>query len=149
VALYPVIWILDRALLLLLKFDSFKEHRRWWDRTLGFLWLAWILHWVPFFGFGGRCLYSHSYLPAFAFATMLAAGMVDFFARIFSQTSSGAQKATWMKMLGTKCVWAIALIVAICCTWSFVHFSPLTYGTDVGSMEDLLRRQWMDTYTFS
>ncbi|KAH6576752.1 hypothetical protein BASA50_004092 [Batrachochytrium salamandrivorans] len=78
---YIVLWGVDR-ICLRRGIDDFGDNaRRWWDRAIGFLLVAWLMHWIPFFAMG-RMLFLHHYLPAFIFSTMVAAALFDFLVRV-------------------------------------------------------------------
>lgn len=49
VLLYAAMWILDRILLQRGIDDFGANVRQYWDRSIGFLCITWVLHWVPFF----------------------------------------------------------------------------------------------------
>jgi dolichyl-phosphate-mannose-protein mannosyltransferase len=110
------------------------QARRWWDRSLGFLWLTWMLHWIPFFVMG-RMLFLHHYLPSFIYACMILAGLFEFIGRILVQNMSLEEMKnnklpikSWFKNQGGKIYWAILIVVGLVYLWSFLHFMPLTYG---------------------
>jgi dolichyl-phosphate-mannose-protein mannosyltransferase len=88
------------------------------SRSSGFLYLGWVVHYIPFF-FMKRELYLHHYLPAFYFAVLL-------FTMFFDLAISGLSRSR--KMLASALV--IMLIL-----WSFSKFSPLTFGSPMSDSQ--------------
>lgn len=78
------------------------------------LWLGWMVHYVPFW-FMGRILYFHHYFPALCFSCMLSGVLIDFTLHF----------CRWMGPNTYKLV-AYSFIAVI--ILSFYMFSPLAYG---------------------
>ena len=125
--------------------------RRWWNRSIGFLWIAWALHWIPFF-LMGRMLFLHHYLPSFIFSTMITACMFEFIGRILNQDMSKVKGKMsiplreWLVKPGSLSYTLFLSIISVICIWSFHYFSPLTYGLGFESKELLRSRKWMDSW---
>ncbi|KXS13508.1 glycosyltransferase family 39 protein [Gonapodya prolifera JEL478] len=77
IALFALVWILDKVLLRRGVDEVGGVNRRWADRALGFIFIGWGLHYLPFF-LMGRALFLHHYLPALVFGYIGTGGMVDF-----------------------------------------------------------------------
>lgn len=80
---FAALWVLDRLALQRNVDEMGMKVRLWWDRSVGFLFLAWFLHFFPFF-LMGRSLFLHHYFPAFVLSCMCSAGIVDFLAKFLS-----------------------------------------------------------------
>jgi dolichyl-phosphate-mannose-protein mannosyltransferase len=103
-------------------------------RTGGFLLMAYILHYFPFFTMS-RSLYLHHYLPAFMISCMATGVLLDHGVRM-----EGTKRRLHRTGLGL-----IAGIMSMLVIATFVYFSPLTYGTDI-STDDLSAKKWMSTW---
>lgn len=84
---------------------------------LGFLVVAWFLHYIPFF-LMGRQLFLHHYLPALYFSILLFAAMMDVF--IFNNFAIRVPR--WLKVAAFLAALALTMV-------AFVALAPLTYGT--------------------
>ncbi|KAJ3412522.1 hypothetical protein HDV05_000660 [Chytridiales sp. JEL 0842] len=80
--LYVAFFLLDRIVARRGVDELGMSIRRWWDRSVGFFFLAWILHWAPFF-LMGRMLFLHHYLPSYIYSAIIATLVVEFVGRIF------------------------------------------------------------------
>jgi dolichyl-phosphate-mannose-protein mannosyltransferase len=119
--------------------------RKWWLRTSGFLLAAWGFHYFPFF-LMGRQLFLHHYLPAYIFSTMIVACLWDFIFRVSFVTFVSSEKHWNASRLGTKSLWIFVSVLLVVFTWSFFYFSPLSYGTGFGSLEQLESRKWFKSW---
>lgn len=150
--LYAVLWLIDR-ILLRRGIDDFGFHaRRWWDRSLGFLWILWAIHWFPFF-LMGRMLFLHHYLPSFIFSTMITAGLADFLFRILLIKIPARDVADlklpvskWINTPSSKTFIVFVSIVCLAAFCVFIYFSPLTYGTGFSTIERLRARKWISSW---
>jgi dolichyl-phosphate-mannose-protein mannosyltransferase len=96
---------------------------------IGFLMMAWALHYLPFFTMV-RTLYLHHYLPSYMMSAMIAGGILEYVWRVTKhRTLASALLFTWAR----------ATIVV------FFYFSPLTYGTKI-STEMLSSRKWHSSW---
>ncbi|KAI9012737.1 Dolichyl-phosphate-mannose-protein mannosyltransferase-domain-containing protein [Gaertneriomyces semiglobifer] len=139
VIIYMATWVADR-LLLRRGIDGLGvEPRRWWDRSLGFVFLCWLMHWIPFF-LQARMLFLHHYLPSFIFSAMVLACVCEFFTGSVPRNVSLSQND--LKR------WAgVAAGIAVAGA-SFYYFSPMTYGLSFKSAQDITARKWVPTWDF-
>ncbi|KAJ3222116.1 hypothetical protein HK099_002695 [Clydaea vesicula] len=152
VFMFPALWLMDR-LFLQRNIDDFGLHaRRWFDRSVGFLWLTWALHWVPFF-IMGRMLFLHHYLPSFIYSTMIAAGVFEFLGRVVNQImplhvmqNKKAPIGSWLVTQGSAYYWLFLLLCGLFCLASAYYFAPLTYGSGFPSIEALRGRKWFESW---
>ena len=97
----------------------------------GFLFMSWLLHWLPFFGMQ-RQLFLHHYLPALFFAIILAALQ---FERLSVQFMSERKRIITLALLTIA---GIAL---------FFAFIPLGYGLKM-TKKQCLRLKWLPRWDF-
>lgn len=81
----------------------------------GFLFMSWLLHWVPFFAMQ-RQLFLHHYLPALYFAVLLLAVQLN---HAFYHSPIGTSNKFKGAICGALVISAIA---------AFVAYAPLSYG---------------------
>lgn len=108
--------------------ESWRGIRERVDNAGGMLFLAWMLHFLPFFMLH-RQLFLYHYFPALYFSILMFGFSVDL---VFSRSSKSVK---WVLSLG------LALSIVAC----FVLWSPWTYGLTVTTKycESLkLRSQW-------
>jgi dolichyl-phosphate-mannose-protein mannosyltransferase len=67
---FAVLWVVDRILLRRGIDDLGLPMRRWWDRAVGWMFITWLCHWLPFF-LMGRQLFLHHYLPSYIISVMI------------------------------------------------------------------------------
>ncbi|XP_012275961.1 protein O-mannosyl-transferase 2 isoform X2 [Orussus abietinus] len=107
------------------------------------LFMGWILHYVPFWGMG-RVLYFHHYFPAVLFSSMLSGVTLNY-------TLEGLQ-LIFPGRLGQTLYHTIIGVVISSVGYSFYLFSPLAYGMDGPTASDpespLHSLRWMDTWEF-
>ncbi|KAJ3024967.1 UNVERIFIED_CONTAM: hypothetical protein HDU68_007603 [Siphonaria sp. JEL0065] len=159
VAMFVGIWLVDR-IVLRRQIDLFGPSiRRWSDNALGFLFLAWLLHWIPFF-LMGRMLFLHHYLPSFIFSTMLAAALCDFVFRIANERDpislTGGNRAVaatvpffvYFRSSPLGNVLYVAVLVALmgAFLWAFAFFSPISYGYGLPDVEAIRARKWFKSW---
>ncbi|ORY38992.1 PMT-domain-containing protein [Rhizoclosmatium globosum] len=159
VAMFMGIWIVDR-IVLRRQIDLFGPNvRRWFDNAIGFLFLAWLLHWIPFF-LMGRMLFLHHYLPSFIFSTMLAAALMDFMFRIVNEKDPirlvGGNKAVaatvpyfvYFKSSPYGNLLFVTVLVGLtgAFLWAFGYFSPLSYGYGLPDVEAIRARKWFKSW---
>lgn len=102
-----------------------------YDETCSFLFMAWALHYFPFF-IMSRQLFLHHYLPALWFSVLL-------FCTAFDYLTSTLRPRTRVQ------IGAFFLILVI---WSYAYFSPLSYAKPWtrGKCE---KAKWLKTWDFS
>jgi len=151
---YCTIWFLDR----------FLEHRGihhlhprirlWWDRTAGFIFIGYLLHYLPFF-IMGRSLFLHHYLPASIFGFMNVGTLIEFLYTYILATNDQEKKDTTVK--DDKVIYQpefspmqpmIAGLFSFISACAFIYFSPIVYGLKLNSHDDLLSRKWLDSWDF-
>ncbi|XP_048585823.1 protein O-mannosyl-transferase 2 isoform X2 [Nematostella vectensis] len=94
--------------------------RKRMESVVGWLLLAWALHYFPFYAMG-RVLYFHHYFPAYLFTAMLAGVVCEYCCESFS---SLPQLRKWKSAIY---VTSVSLIISMCVI-SFYLFRGLTYG---------------------
>ncbi|KAI8618004.1 Dolichyl-phosphate-mannose-protein mannosyltransferase-domain-containing protein [Chytriomyces sp. MP71] len=159
VGIYAGIWVVDR-ILFRRQLDLFGPSlRRWLDRGPGFLFLAWLLHWLPFF-LMGRMLFLHHYLPSFIFSTLLATALLDFIFRLSVERSPTAFTGgdeiaalcvpffVWIRGSPYGNVLYTTVLVALLAAflWCFAYFSPLAFGYGFDNVDDLRARKWFKSW---
>ncbi|KAJ3278129.1 hypothetical protein HK104_002629 [Borealophlyctis nickersoniae] len=147
--MFLAMWILDRLLMRRGLDDFGPPVRRWWDRSIGFLFLTWLLHWVPFF-LMGRMLFLHHYLPSFIFSAMTTAAVFEFIGRVVGESGRNVSYNTpitvWMRTQGSVgYLAALGVFIAVFVA-SFAYFAPLTYGLGFESVESLRTRKWLSSW---
>nr|KAJ3407780.1 hypothetical protein HK105_003295 [Polyrhizophydium stewartii] len=153
VAFYGALWLVDRLCLRRGLDDFGANARRWWDRAIGYLVVAWALHWLPFF-LMGRMLFLHHYLPAFIYSTMVAAALFDFlgravFAHVPRRGGAAGQAVpvgVWFSAGPSIAYYAVLAGVLAACMWSFWYFSPYSYGSGFATVEQLRAHKWLSTW---
>ncbi|KAL0269518.1 UNVERIFIED_CONTAM: hypothetical protein PYX00_007222 [Menopon gallinae] len=153
----PVIWwgnlvFLPLALLLML-YDSVREKRSGVDKSgSGYrkrmaeasLWLfiGWLLHYVPFWGMG-RVLYFHHYFPALYFSSMMSGVTLDYFLR-------GLLGILPERLSKVVFHWAMGVLFSGV-IYSFYLFSPLAYGMipkENETYSEMQNLKWLDSWEF-
>ncbi|KAI8895247.1 Dolichyl-phosphate-mannose-protein mannosyltransferase-domain-containing protein [Globomyces pollinis-pini] len=147
--LYICMWVIDRVLLRRGIDDFGPAVRTYWDRSIGFMLLAWALHWFPFF-LMGRMLFLHHYLPCYIFATITTTLLFDFLGRSFNRNLSSLAKQTrfyrWHGHQGSLGYHVVVITMSIVTVLFFWYFSPLCYGTGFPDVETLRTRKWFPTW---
>lgn len=148
VIFYLAIFIVDRTFLQRGIDDVGGLVRRWMFRSPGFFFVAWLLHYLPFFT-QGRMLFLHHYLPAFIFSVLLLSSLIDLLGRVFREPlgKSLSKKLdtplkAWNISTGSRNYIIFLVIVIAIFAKSFMYFSPLTYGLGFPSVEILRQHKW-------
>ncbi|KAJ2389660.1 Dolichyl-phosphate-mannose--protein mannosyltransferase 4, partial [Coemansia sp. RSA 2559] len=115
-------------------------------RSGGFIALAWVAHYFPFF-LMGRSLFLHHYLPASIFAYMVVAVIFQFFSTQHYQRFALRRWDAPARALvpSTTALAAFVVLVAIQ-TASFLYFAPLAYGTTAMTPEQVRGRMLLPSY---
>ncbi|KAK5130671.1 hypothetical protein LTR08_001832 [Meristemomyces frigidus] len=136
--------------------------------STGFFFLIWAAHYLPFF-IMGRQLFLHHYLPAHLASALVAGALVEFIFNIEpadltnftdAQVQEGKKAAGGLKtgrprsaskpvrervagqsLLAT---WAAAAVIVAVLVWGFLFFAPLTYGKPGMTVEQVVRRKWLN-----
>ncbi|XP_034077787.1 protein O-mannosyl-transferase 2 [Gymnodraco acuticeps] len=119
------------------------EHSHVLMREGGLLFLAWLLHYAPFYTMG-RILYYHHYFPAMLFSSMLTGITFDI---LLKSTDLLIRRpyCDWLQRLGQ-------MVLLFSILYSFYLFHPLSYGMkgplahEPGSAMAGLK--WMDSWEF-
>ncbi|RLV95618.1 Dolichyl-phosphate-mannose--protein mannosyltransferase 4 [Spathaspora sp. JA1] len=103
--------------------------------TLGFLFIGWAAHYLPFF-LMARQKFLHHYLPAHLIAALFSGGLVEF---VCSRNSPGSKPGVnKIKLVFLVGLFSGAII------WFFYYFRPVTYGDVTLTPEEVQARQWFD-----
>ena len=147
--LFATMWIMDRIFLQRGIDDLGPCLRRFWDRSVGFLFMTWLLHYAPFF-LMGRMLFLHHYLPAYIFSVLLSVLFVDVLARDFMSPKlyypTNTRLAVWRSTTNSLGYTLFVLLVAGLVIFGFVYFAPLAYGLGFPSREVLQTRKWLRSW---
>lgn len=110
--------------------------------NVGFFFIAWALHYFPFF-LMGRQKFLHHYLPAHLLAGLFAAGFTEI---LFTncRNQQWCQKGEKPDTLNTLPYISFVVLVLAVFVSGFIFFAPITYGNVPLSVEEVLSRQWMD-----
>ncbi|KAJ3271912.1 hypothetical protein HDV01_006126 [Terramyces sp. JEL0728] len=148
---YFAMWLVDRILLRRGIDDFGPAVRQWWDKSIGFMCIAWLLHWIPFF-LMGRQLFLHHYMPAYIFSTIAFATLFDFLGRSFMKPLSHIPKNTpmvkWHGGQGGIKFMVAVFVVILAIFASFYYFMPFCYGTGYPDVPTLRTRKWFATWDF-
>ena len=106
--------------------------------TLGFLFVGWSAHYLPFF-LMNRQKFLHHYLPAHLIAALFSGGLVEFLCSNNSNKKTDQPKGVLKIRMA-----AFVSICAVGVVWFFFYFRPVTYGDISLSVEEVKRRQWLD-----
>ncbi|XP_044730943.1 protein O-mannosyl-transferase 2 [Chrysoperla carnea] len=111
--------------------------------TAVWLFVGWILHYVPFWAMG-RVLYFHHYFPALLFSSMLTGVMLDYIISGIIDLIPNDYKYLINHTIKGSLVAALS--------YSFIIFSPLSYGmngpTASETNSSMHRLKWLDTWEF-
>ncbi|KAJ3351514.1 hypothetical protein HDU83_008892 [Entophlyctis luteolus] len=159
VGVFVVVWLIDRIVLRRQVDLLGPSLRKWFDNAIGFLFVAWLLHYIPFF-LMGRMLFLHHYLPSFIFSTMLAAALMDFLFRLCFERGplalAGGDKMKAMRI--PVFAWAksgpfggllyVGLLIGVMSVFLgvFNFFMPLSYGYGFADVEELRKRKWFKSW---
>ncbi|KAG1683677.1 Protein O-mannosyl-transferase 2 [Nymphon striatum] len=107
------------------------------------LFLGWMIHYVPFYGMG-RVLYFHHYFPALLFSSMLTAVVVNQFLEFVHQVLPGSISQTIYHSV-TGIFYGIIF-------YSFYLFYPLSYGMEGPSSPSenstMHGLRWLESWEF-
>lgn len=106
--------------------------------STGFFFLAWALHYFPFF-LMGRQLFLHHYLPAHLASALVTGALVEFVFcvdPVDRTTPSGNRRAPLVAWIVSFACWTFVI-------GGFVFFAPLTYGTPGLDVDEINARKWL------
>ncbi|XP_020708098.2 protein O-mannosyl-transferase 2 [Athalia rosae] len=119
-----------------------KQRRRMLEAG-AWMFIGWMLHYVPFWGMG-RVLYFHHYFPALLFSSMLTGITLNYIVETVPTLVPNS--------IGNTIYHSIAGVVLSGTVYSFYLFSPLAYGMDGPSGSDpessLHSLRWMESWEF-
>lgn len=130
--------------------------------STGFFFLAWALHYFPFY-LMGRQLFLHHYLPAHLASCLVTGALLEFIFNVeplnVEETAEGIAKSgkkspglvvkrspparerlEGQNMLYT---WAAAGVIIAIVIGGWYFFLPLTYGYPGLSVEEVVARKWL------
>jgi len=149
---YSAVWIVDRLMEHRGIHQLYSKVRLWWDRTAGFLFISYLLHYLPFF-IMGRSLFLHHYLPASIFGFMCVGALAEFLCLYTFPSEEDAKKAITIKdkkviyqAIIPKYYWILITVFSLIVLCVFIYFAPLIYGLKFSSHEQLLSRKWLSTW---
>lgn len=155
----PIIWwgnlVFLAVYFIVFVFNAIKQQRGYEDKetvkgmkkkmgsACGWLFLAWALHYIPFWAMG-RVLYFHHYFPALLFSSMLTGVVLDYLLQsiptLFPEKFSDS---IYHWLLG---------VTFSTLTYSFYLFSPLAYGMAGPHASDpnstMYGLRWMESWEF-
>ncbi|KND02836.1 dolichyl-phosphate-mannose-protein mannosyltransferase [Spizellomyces punctatus DAOM BR117] len=138
--MYAAMWIMDR-ILLRRGIDDFGPIRTWWDNAIGFLFVTWLTHYLPFF-LMGRMLFLHHYLPSFIFSVLVLVCTLEFcFVRVWSLSQ---RKKSVLRPSRTYVM--LTSLIVVGAAWGYWYFAPLTYGIGFESVPSLQSRKWLSSW---
>ncbi|CAG8510506.1 23942_t:CDS:2 [Cetraspora pellucida] len=113
-----------------------------------FFFMAWFLHYAPFF-LMGRSLFLHHYLPAVICSYLVAAIVfnfmfVDHVNYPISVADSRRRPRIMARVKNITVFTCIILLIVSACV--FYYFSPLTYGTPGIDPAGIKGRMWLDSW---
>ncbi|KAJ8925580.1 hypothetical protein NQ315_009420 [Exocentrus adspersus] len=122
---------------------SFSDYHKQKLVACAWLFLGWLLHYVPFWAMG-RVLYFHHYFPALLFSSMITGILLDY---LLEEIPHFFQEPT------SKVVYQILVgLILSSILYSFYLFFPLAYGMSGPSANEanssMHGLKWMDTWEF-
>lgn len=119
-----------------------RERRKLMDAGQ-WLFIGWILHYVPFWGMS-RVLYFHHYFPALLYSSMLTGVTINYIVE--------SVLLLLPRTIGYMVYHLVLGSVISSSIYSFYLFSPLAYGMEGPSAMDpespMHTLRWMDTWEF-
>ncbi|XP_063908323.1 protein O-mannosyl-transferase 2 isoform X2 [Zophobas morio] len=122
---------------------SFSEANK--DKLVACAWLflGWLLHYVPFWAMG-RVLYFHHYFPALLFNSMITGIIIDYLLEEIPKFFG--------EKFGNVVYHTLVALVLSTVVYSFYLFSPLTYGMSGPNANEpnstMYGLKWLDTWEF-
>jgi dolichyl-phosphate-mannose-protein mannosyltransferase len=127
--------------------------------STGFFFLAWALHYFPFY-LMGRQLFLHHYLPAHLASTLVTGALVEFvfnleplsIDEVATATKPAKKGAIQTNSLPARerlagqsllAAWAAAVVILAITIGGWYFFLPLTYGYPGLSVEQVVARKWL------
>lgn len=107
--------------------------------TLGFLFVGWAAHYLPFF-LMNRQKFLHHYLPAHLLAALYTGGFMEFVCTnrgLVARRGLAPNGIDWAKFYSGIAV----IIVAV--AWFLYFTKAITYGNETLDPEEIKKRQWL------
>ena len=130
--------------------------------STGFFFLCWAAHYLPFY-LMGRQLFLHHYLPAHLASALVTGALMEFIFNLdplevsepsySPETSKLKRKTAGRRSLPADmrmgrgsmlALWGAAGVVMAVVIGGWWFFLPLTYGKPGLSVEEVLRRKWLN-----
>jgi dolichyl-phosphate-mannose-protein mannosyltransferase len=108
--------------------------------STGFLFVTWLLHYLPFY-LMGRSLFLHHYLPAAIIGFMVAGAVYDY---VLTTILPDLRKKYWHSVVG----WVITAILLSMVAIFYYFYAPVTYGTTGLTKAELNQLKLLDTWDF-
>ncbi|TVY57849.1 Dolichyl-phosphate-mannose--protein mannosyltransferase 4 [Lachnellula cervina] len=131
-----------------------RSRSRLYNST-GFFFLAWAMHYLPFY-LMGRQLFLHHYLPAHLASALVTGALLEFIFNVEpilddASMVKGSKKAPKKhlpareKLAGQNLLtsWAAAGLIIIIVIGGWYFFLPLTYGYPGLSVDEVQSRKWL------
>ncbi|KFY42070.1 hypothetical protein V494_02612 [Pseudogymnoascus sp. VKM F-4513 (FW-928)] len=112
--------------------------------STGFFFIAWALHYLPFY-LMGRQLFLHHYLPAHLASCLVTGALLEFIFTIEPvEDASVAPGRVRDKVSGQSLLasWAAAGVIMIAVVGGWYFFVPLTYGFPL-TVDEVMARKWL------
>ncbi|GJQ78343.1 hypothetical protein Trydic_g22172 [Trypoxylus dichotomus] len=153
----PIIWwsnLVFLAIFLIVFLINAVKHQRGYiksfsdahhQKLIGCAWLflGWVLHYVPFWAMG-RVLYFHHYFPALLFNSMLTGVILDYLLEEMSKYCP--------PNIAHTVYHTILVIILSAVVYSFILFSPLAYGMSGPSASEpnstMYGLKWLESWEF-
>lgn len=126
--------------------------------STGFFFLAWFLHYFPFY-LMGRQLFLHHYLPAHLASSLVAGALLEFIFNIepleLEEAANAVSKSGKKDAVASKrprqhsgdqnllTLWAAAGVILVIVIGGWYYFLPLTYGYPGLSVPQVQARKWL------
>ena len=131
--------------------------------STGFFFLAWALHYFPFY-LMGRQLFLHHYLPAHLASSLVTGALLEFIFNVEPMSMEEAAEAvaksgkkvvtnapvtqsppTRERLEGQNMLaaWAAAGVIMTIVIGGWYYFLPLTYGYPGLTVEQVVARKWL------
>jgi dolichyl-phosphate-mannose--protein O-mannosyl transferase len=138
---------------------SFSEAHKEKLAACAWLFLGWLLHYVPFWAMG-RVLYFHHYFPALLFSSMITGRrpcvtvfpLYQFIAGIIVDYLLEEVPQFFNEKFGNTVYHTMVALVLSTMVYSFYLFAPLTYGMSGPNANEpnstMYGLKWLDTWEF-
>ncbi|OBA21563.1 dolichyl-phosphate-mannose-protein mannosyltransferase 4 [Metschnikowia bicuspidata var. bicuspidata NRRL YB-4993] len=108
--------------------------------TLGFLFIGWAAHYLPFF-LMNRQKFLHHYLPAHLIAALFTGGFAEF---LCTNRSNSIQRGLAPSAINKPKFAAMTVVIVLGTMWFFWYTRFLVYGNFTLPPAEIKERQWLD-----